>query len=306
MERMDSRGEEADRVARLDPPTGDVRLVVDTDAANEIDDQFALAYALGAASLDVEAVHAAPFDDDRTAGPADGMERSHEEVRRVLGLLDRDPGALAFRGSRSTLDDGLPATSPAVEDLIERAHADRAGDLHVAAIGAPTNVAAAIRRAPEIVEEIVVVWLGGQPHAWPTADEFNLRGDPAAVRTLFDSGVPLVHVPCRNVAEHLTTSAAELDCHLGERPIAEYLRELFDECADRRGAGAVWTKEIWDLAPIAYLADPALASTHLAHSPALTADLTWNRDPARHLIRVARGLDRDAVFSALFEAVHEG
>lgn len=303
---MEARGDDATRVARLDPPEGDVRLVIDTDAANEIDDQFALAYAFGAPSLDVAAAYAAPFDNDRSDGPADGMERSYEEIRRVLGSLDRDPEEVALRGSRSTLDDGGPTSNPAVEDLLERARADREGDLYVAALGAPTNVAAAIRRAPEIVDEVVVVWLGGQPHAWPTADEFNLRGDPAAVRMLFDSGVPLVHVPCTNVAEHLTTSAAELDRHLDDGPAGEYLRELFDECADRRGAGAVWTKEIWDLAPIAYLADPSRVSTHLAHSPALTADLTWNRDPTRHLIRVARSVDRDAVFSDLFAAVEGG
>jgi len=299
---METRGDDATRVARLDPPEGDVGLVIDTDAGNEIDDQFALAYALGAPSLDVEAVYAAPFDNDRSSGPADGMERSHEEIRRVLGLLDRDPGALALRGSRSPLDDG-PTTNPAVEDLIERARADREGDLYVAALGAPTNVAAAIRRAPEIVGEIAVVWLGGQPHGWPTADEFNLRGDTAAVRTLFDSGVPLVHVPCRNVAEHLTTSAAELDRHLGTDPASEYLRELFGECRERRATGPVWTKEIWDLAPVAALAIPSHVPTALAHSPTLTAELTWNRDPARHLIRVARGVDRDAVFGDLFAAV---
>ena len=37
---------EAARVQRLEPVTGRVRVVVDTDAANEIDDQFALAYAV--------------------------------------------------------------------------------------------------------------------------------------------------------------------------------------------------------------------------------------------------------------------
>lgn len=48
--------------ARLAPPTGPVRMVIDTDAANEIDDLFALAWALGRPHrLHVEAVYAAPF-----------------------------------------------------------------------------------------------------------------------------------------------------------------------------------------------------------------------------------------------------
>ena len=47
---------------RLAPPTGRVRLVVDTDTANEIDDQFALAWALlSPEKLDVLAITAEPF-----------------------------------------------------------------------------------------------------------------------------------------------------------------------------------------------------------------------------------------------------
>ena len=47
---------------RLAPPKGRVRVVVDTDAANEIDDQFALTHALLSPDrLTIEAVTAAPF-----------------------------------------------------------------------------------------------------------------------------------------------------------------------------------------------------------------------------------------------------
>ncbi len=45
--------------SRLAPPTGRVRVVIDTDTANEIDDQFALAWALRCPQqLDVVAVYA--------------------------------------------------------------------------------------------------------------------------------------------------------------------------------------------------------------------------------------------------------
>jgi hypothetical protein len=47
---------------RLAPPRGRVRVVIDTDTANEIDDQFALAWALlRPDKLDVVAVTAEPF-----------------------------------------------------------------------------------------------------------------------------------------------------------------------------------------------------------------------------------------------------
>ncbi len=50
----------AQRPALLEPSTGRVHLVLDTDTYNEIDDQFALVYALlSPAQFAVEAVYAA-------------------------------------------------------------------------------------------------------------------------------------------------------------------------------------------------------------------------------------------------------
>lgn len=47
---------------RLSPPTGKVRVVIDSDTANEIDDQYALAWALlSPEQLSIEAVTAEPF-----------------------------------------------------------------------------------------------------------------------------------------------------------------------------------------------------------------------------------------------------
>ncbi len=56
---------ESTRIALLEPPTGPTSIVVDTDTYNEIDDQFALAYALLSTDrVTVEAIYAAPFHND--------------------------------------------------------------------------------------------------------------------------------------------------------------------------------------------------------------------------------------------------
>lgn len=294
---------ESDRVARLEPPTEDVRMVLDTDTDNEIDDQFALVYAILAEMLDVEAVYAAPYTNERSSGPADGMERSYEEICRLLDFLDRDPTGFAFRGAERYLADG-PVENPAVDDLVGRAQNGGTDPLYVVAIGVPTNVAAALRAAPEIADSMVVVWLGGNPQYWPTAKHFNLQQDLAAARTLFDSGVPLVHVPCLNVAEHVTTSVAELDRHLGDGPLSEYLRTIFAEYGERRWPDrGVWTKEIWDLTPIAWLIEPSWVPSALVHSPELTDEMTWNHDPERHLMREARHANRDRILADVFETI---
>jgi hypothetical protein len=72
--------DETFRLNQLKAPTGKVRMVLDTDTYNEVDDQFALAYAfLSKERIELEAVYAAPFHNKRSEGPADGMEKSYRK-----------------------------------------------------------------------------------------------------------------------------------------------------------------------------------------------------------------------------------
>lgn len=292
--------DDALRLSRLQPPTGRVPMVLDTDTYNEIDDQFAVAYALLAAErLDVEALYAAPFYNDRSSGPEDGMEKSYEEIHRVLARMDRATEGFVFRGSRSYLPaKEQPVPSEAATDLIARALAPREGPLYVLAIGAITNVASAILLEPEIIKHIVVVWLGGHPHNWPTTREFNLQQDVPAAQVVLDSGVPFVQIPCKNVAEHLTTTKAELAAHIaGHGPLADYLYEILgDYSADH----FAWAKVIWDISTVAWMINSAWVPTVLTHTPVLTDQVTWSQDRSRHLMREAVHCDRNAIFGDLF------
>jgi hypothetical protein len=77
-----------------------IRMVLDTDTYNEIDDQFAVVYSLLAPErLKVEAIYAAPFTNDRSTGPGDGMEKSYTEILRLLARLNVPPEGLVHRGS---------------------------------------------------------------------------------------------------------------------------------------------------------------------------------------------------------------
>ena len=65
------------RLKNLSVPEGKIDVVLDTDAYNEIDDQFAIAYLLRSADkLNTKALYAAPFYNSHSNGPEDGMERS--------------------------------------------------------------------------------------------------------------------------------------------------------------------------------------------------------------------------------------
>lgn len=297
--------EDALRLHRLDPPTGHVSMVLDTDTYNEVDDQFAVAYALlSPERLQVESLYAAPFHNARSTGPADGMQKSYDEILRILQRLDRSPEQFVYKGSPAYLPGPeQPVMSDAAEDLIIKALAPRQGPLYVLAIGAITNVASAILLRPEIIKHIVVVWLGGQPHNWPTAREFNLEQDVHAARVIFDSGVPLVHIPCTNVAQHLTTTKAELGAHIqGHGPLADYLYETLCGYHDDHFA---WAKVIWDISTVAWLINSDWVPTVLTHSPVLTDQVTWSHDRSRHLIREAIHCNRNAIFGDLFRRLRQ-
>jgi len=122
MEKMGMSKEERRR--RLSVPCEKIRLVMDTDAKNEIDDQFAIAWALKSTErFDVEAVYAAPFSHDcmkaiftgkkieHAAGftyaedPGTGMEQSYEEICKLYGLLGLSHEKRVFRGSRQYISD---------------------------------------------------------------------------------------------------------------------------------------------------------------------------------------------------------
>ena len=298
------RGTEEHRARLLsEEPTVPARMVLDTDAWNEIDDQFALTHALLAADrVRLEAVYAAPFCNSRADTPAEGMRKSEAEIRRVLAALPERQVPVFSGSDRWLTDAGAPVISPAASDLIERS---LGGDspLHVVAIGAPTNVASALLADPGLAMRIVVVWLGGHALHWRSAEEFNLQQDPAASRVLLDSGVPLVLVPCNGVADRMITTRGEIEQYV--RPhgeIGELLAGLYaDYVPDRPGQSRV----IWDLAATAWVLQRDWLQTELTTSPVLTSELTWSRDSQRHLIRVAAQVDRDQVFADLFRRLAE-
>ena len=300
---------DAERLGRLRPPAGRVRMVLDTDTANEIDDQFAVVHALiSGERLGLEAIYATQFSRGER-GPAEGVAESEEEILRLLDRLGVDPAGRVLRGAdRALASAEEPAANAASADLAERALATAAGEvLWVAAIGALTNVASALLMEPSIVERIAVVWLGGQARHAHSAAEYNLSGDPAAARAVFGSGVPLVHVPCYGAASHLLTTTAELDRFV--RPhgaIGEYLAEIF--AGHRRFEGERElgrSKEVWDLAATGYLADPESVPLNIVRAPGLSEELTWEEREDADQMAEARYVDRDLIFGDLFGKLAE-
>lgn len=320
---------------RLSPPTGPVRVVIDTDAANEIDDQFALAWAMRRSDqLDVVGLYATPFsfahrrpilplappDDPAFAPPGVGMSRSFDEIHRVLDVLG-DPVSVAtkarvFRGSESYLAaPGQPLHSAAVDHLIAtaREHKPDGPPLYVMVLGCVTNIASALMLAPDLIDRVVVVWTSGYPsHApWPNTS-LNLEQDLWASQCLFDCGVPLVYLPGYHVGAQLRLSLPEMQRHVqGRGAIGDDLHRLYVHnplwsILGQTGAEP-YSWVIWDIICVAWLLNPDWVSSGLVNTPRLGDDLHWVADATRPPMREAYAVQRDAIFAAFFaQALGDG
>ena len=320
--------------SRLALPPARPRIVIDTDAANEIDDQFALVWALLSPQLDVEAVYAAPFSfahrcpvpatlqsvdwaqPPRALAPFNppgvGMARSYREIVTVFDKLGQASAGKVFHGSTGYLQSATePLASAAADHLIATARACTGPEpLYVVALGCVTNIASALLLAPDIADHIVVVWTSGYPSQAPQVnDSFNLEQDLVASRLLLDCGVPHVYLPGFQVGAQLRLSLPEIERHgLGQGAMGDYLHQIYTDnplwpmlgMDAQHARSGVYSWVIWDLINIAWLLNPEWVPSSLVRTPRLGLDLRWEAAPSRHLMREAHAVQRDAIFGDFF------
>ncbi len=243
------------RLKNLQVPTGKIDVVLDTDAFNELDDQFAIAYLLKSKEkLNTKAIYAAPFFNINSKSACDGMEKSYDEILKLLDLMEEKVDV--YKGSEEFLKSEIEAQiSPAALDLAKRCEDySPENPLYVVAIGAITNVASAILLNKKMIDNTVVVWLGGHAHHYHDTKEFNMYGDVAASRVVMESGVPFVQLPCKGVVSSFTISQPELEYwFLEKNKISDYLAKNTIDAVKKYADGKPWTRVIWDVTAVAWL-----------------------------------------------------
>ena len=158
------------------------RVIIDTDAACEADDPFAIAQALMSKMLEVKGICAEHF-------VAEGsMEQSYEMICRVTEAMGADVPVLRGQTGKMSEHQGEPMTE-AAQFIIEETMKEDDKPLFVLCIGAVTNVAEAIRAKSEIVDRMTVVCIGGNPIGCEKPGwEFNFGNDVEAANTVLHCG----------------------------------------------------------------------------------------------------------------------
>ena len=296
------------RLKNLQVPEDRIDVILDTDAYNEIDDQFAVAYMFkNKEKLNIQALYAAPFHNHNSEGPGDGMIKSYDEILKLLDLLDEK--CPVFKGSDSYLaDEKTPVISDAAKDLAERVKKySPENPLYVVAIGAITNIASAILLNPQVAENTVIVWLGGHGLHYHDTAEFNMYQDIAAARIVMGCGAPFVQLPCFGVVSSFTVSKAELLYWLkGKNKLADYLAENSIREAEKHASpDAPWTRCIWDVTAVAWLVNDndRFMNSRIITSRIPTYDNLYSTKSDGQLMRYVYHIKRDELMADLFRKI---
>ena len=237
-----------------------IRVIIDTDAACEADDPFAIVQALLSPKLIVKGILAEHFREQGS------MERSYQEILTILDCLDMDK-SLAHRGQDGPMDveknfahhgqdsamdaarEGISSRlSEGVQFLIDEAMKEDEKPLYVLCQGAITNVAVAMQACPEIIKRMTVIWIGthGAAPAKAPFREFNAGNDVTAANLVLSCGGDIWVVPS-TVYTTITIGIAEIQRRI--LPCGKIGEHLFWNLVNYNNSeNAGWTKgESWSL-----------------------------------------------------------
>ncbi len=283
-----------------------IRVVLDCDTANEVDDQFAIAHALGLPEgvLDVRGVISVH---NTTAHGPGSRDMYQDEAERVVSLCGG--GVPCITGADRPMNSrDEPVPSSGLEFLIDEA---RQGPLTVVATGPATDVASLFVADPGLRENVRVVWLGGfgdaEAYGRHKSHELNGRADIAAWRILFEEDVDLLQVPGWPAPAKILVLAAPFaeEVRAVDSPVASYLAEILELWVAEYG-GPVdpgGEKILWDVACVAAVAHPESVTIERRALPTLDAAAAHDYSlPGREVDTVV-DLDRGRVLRGMMEAL---
>ena len=173
-----------------------IRVILDSDANNELDDQHAIAYMLfNGPVFDVDGITV-----NRTYNGGD-IDEQFAEADRIVRLCDLHSEIKIYKGASGTYDeiknhihepkyDG----SEAVNFIVKRAKAQNERKLVLLSVGKLTNIALALKKDPSIASNVRIVWLGTN---YPEPGEYNFENDTTAVKPIIESDVEFEMVMVR-------------------------------------------------------------------------------------------------------------
>ncbi len=286
-----------------------IKVILDTDVRNEVDDQFAIMHALMTPKFDVRGIIAAHFGHDRIE---DSMEASYEELQKVLQYAGLEGKVRTARGSRTALkvlQKGYFGNIPAYDNegvrmIIEEAMALAPGEkLYIGVLGPMTDIACALMLEPAIESRIIIVWNGG--NIYPNGGmEFNLVNDITAANIVLASKAEVWQIPTKVYAK---PRAGLAELQLKVYPCGEIGRFLFNEVVDffeemKHSPG--WPRaeslDICDLTVIGLMMEEHNYCYSWKRAPYIGEDMYYRENHENRPIRVYEDIDGRYILEDFF------
>ena len=280
------------------------RVIVNTDAKNEADDQFAIVHALLSPSLDVRGLIAAHFGTVRSSR---SMLDSRDEIDLLLRLMGLEGKVTVANGAADAIpDETTPQDSPGARLIIEESKlATQDSPLYVSFLGPLTDMASAILLDPEIVNRpVVVIWIGGPGYdgLWQGRIEFNLSNDIKAANVVYDSGIEVWQVPS-TVYSQVSVGYAELDARVAPHgDLGKYLVDQLKEWNETYNKEPIESRSLGDSPAVSLMLYPRGGSFRIRPSSRFSVEgayLPGKGNP----IRVCESVDVRFLLEDMFHKI---
>ena len=209
-----------------------IRIIIDADTANEVDDLYAIARALLEPRLNVIGITSAQWHTNPRT-PNDSVGESQRLNKEILELMDKTHIPIPQGSNFPMVNTLRPQSSEAAKFIIEQALATPDGEkLSIAILGPCTNIASAVLIEPSIIPKLSVNYLGFWydvvTNTW-SKREFNTNNDPNAVDVLLNTANLEFRVMTATTSEHLEFEKTVMDELLkGKGGIGDYLIDRWE------------------------------------------------------------------------------
>ena len=287
------------------------KVILDCDTANEMDDQYAVAYVFGRQDrFELLAMTAEHYHYGDEGDLARGMEDSYEEFFRVMKMTHCEGIAPVYRGAVTRIDGDFPFFRPVDTDASRAIirHVHEAGEtVYILATGPVTNITSAMLLDPTIGDKICVIWLGGNCLDWDsTIDECNLWGDYAAGQILINSGVSLIQLPACSRGDGGTIQLKTTGAEMREKLTADTdaCRFYRDTLPFEYHGKPDFEHVIWDMAGPAVLTMPEAFELRIMPAPIFADDRRYAFDRTRHEIIHMDRLSPRPILDEMFRVIN--
>lgn len=281
-------------------PTKDVRIIICSDVGNEVDDQFAIVHALLIPRLEVCGTIANFY---RGANSVIKAEQKLVEISRLSGKQGDYPivqGALDPLGASKVTG---------AELIVKTALSESSKPLYILCMAGLTDVALALRLAPQIAERMTVIWVGGGRYP-QGSHEANLARDREAANEVMGSDCPVWQIPS-GAYKQMQVSIPWLNWQLQDAGrLGDYLTRGVARFIDQHDQDTMWiNRDVWvlgDSAAVGVLLDEQKGNYVEKQAPYFqenwTYDLKRYRDKRK--IRVYQRLNSVMIVNDLIARLH--